>query len=82
MEIETRKGRKMSRTKNPKKMEDVKKFLSHAAAHCRWGSNQDNTIRDAEPADLDAAKILEELREDHDIDKNRRIKWKENRILL
>lgn len=38
------------------------KFLEHAEAHCKFGSNADNTIREADPADLEAATIMASLR--------------------
>lgn len=45
----------------PQKL-DTYMILTHAADHCHWGSNIDNTIREPEPADLEAAQILRSLR--------------------
>lgn len=40
----------------------AKKLLQHAEWHCKFGSEPDNTIREATPADLEAAKLLNGLR--------------------
>jgi hypothetical protein len=33
-------------------------IVNHAIAHCRFGSNSDNTIRIPEPADSEAANLI------------------------
>jgi hypothetical protein len=43
-----------------KKKFDVYVFLTHAIWHCQWGPS--TTERDADEADLQAAKILTDLR--------------------